>query len=207
MLVKFDHLTYVVNRKDVADAIKKLQDFGYRLTISEDNAVNSPSKMQFLNGKDATHGLYFLAAPDDGGLSIELIAYEHTTQMPSMIDYVPGDNRYVINTPDVMGCKALLLAMGCEETDSDIVFSGVMELRPYRIGFQLAENVAHNLDNEGFCCPTIFIRPAHKTRDALIAANFECTDYEEFHVQDKLMFVFFGKNNSGELIEFVSNKL
>ena len=207
MLVKFDHLTYVVNRSQVAEAIERFTKAGYTLSISEDNAINSPAKMQFLKFKDPTHGLYFLTAPEAGGLSIELIAYEHTSQDPTFIEYNPGDNFLKIVSADKNEAKALMLAMGCEDAEEKVVFNGALELRPYDILFAHKEGLAHNLDNEGFSCPTIFVRPAHKTKDAIEAAGFTCTGYEEFTVQGKFMYVFFAYNKSGDLIEFVSNKI
>lgn len=207
MLVKFDHLTYVVNRSRVADAIEKFTKAGYTLSISEDNAINSPTKMQFLKFKDPTHGLYFLTAPEEGGISVELIAYEHTSQDPTFIDYNPGENHLTMCTVDIKVAKALLLAMGCDDADEKVVFNGALELRPYDIHFATKEGLAHNLDNEGFCCPTIFVRPAHKTKDAIEADGFTCTGYEEFTVQGKFMYVFFAYDKNGDLIEFVSNKI
>lgn len=207
MLVKFDHLTYVVNRSQVAEAIERFTKVGYKLTISEDNAINSPTKMQFLKFKDPTHGLYFLTAPEEGGLSVELIAYEHTSQDPTFIVYNPGDNFLTMVSSDEKESKALMLAMGCDDVDDKVVFNGALESRPYDILFAHKEGLAHNLDNEGFCCPTIFVRPAHKTKDAIEAVGFACTGYEEFTVQGKFMYVFFAYNKNGDLIEFVSNKI
>lgn len=207
MLVKFDHLTYVVNRNQVADAIERFMKAGYTLSISEDNAINSPTKMQFLKFKDPTHGLYFLTAPEEGGLSVELIAYEHTSQDPTFIDYNPGDNFLTMASADEKEAKALMLSMGCEDANDKVVFNGALESRPYDIKFAQKLGHACNLDNEGFCCPTIFVRPAHKTKDAIEAAGFTCTGYEEFTVQGKFMYVFFAYDKSGDLIEFVSNKI
>lgn len=207
MLVKFDHLTYVVNRRQVMEAIELFTEAGYTLSISEDNAINSPTKMQFLKFKDPTHGLYFLTAPEEGGLSVELIAYEHTSKEPTSIEYTPGDNFLTIASADKEEAKTLMLAIGCDKADEKVVFNGALELRPYEILFAHKEGIAHNLDNEGFCCPTIFIRPAHKTKDAIEAAGFTCTSYEEFTVQGKFMYVFFAYDRSGNLIEFVSNKI
>lgn len=207
MLVKFDHLTYVVNRSQVADAIAKFTKAGYTLSISEDNAINSPTKMQFLKFKDPTHGLYFLTAPEEGGISVELIAYEHTSQDPYFIDYNPGDNHLTMYASDIQEAKKLMLAMGCDDADGKVVFNGALELRPYDILFVGKEGLSHNLDNEGFCCPTIFVRPAHKTKDAIEAAGFTSTGYEEFTVQGKFMYVFFAYDKNGDLIEFVSNKI
>lgn len=207
MLVKLDHLTYVVNRNQVVDAIEKFIKAGYILSISEDNAINSPTKMQFLKFKDLTHGLYFLTAPEEGGISVELIAYEHTTQDPTFIDYNPNENHLTMCAADIKETKALMLAMGCDAGDDKVVFNGALELRPYDILFATKEGLAHNLDNEGFCCPTIFVRPAHKTKDAIEAAGFICTGYEEFTVQGKFMYVFFAYDKNGDLIELVSNKI
>lgn len=207
MLVKFDHLTFVVNRSRVAETIELFTKKGYTLSISEDNAVNSPTKMQFLKFKDQTHGLYFLTAPEEGGISVELIAYEHTSQDPSFIDYNLGENNLTLFASDTNEAKSLFLAMGCDDAEDKVVFNGALELRPYDIRFAEKAELVHNLDNEGFCCPTIFVRPAHKTKDAIEAAGFTCTGYEEFTVQGKFMYVFFAYDKNGDLIEFVSNKI
>lgn len=207
MLVKFDHLTYVVNRSRVTEIIEFFTRAGYSLSLCEDNAINSPTKMQFLKYKDPTHGLYFLKAPEVGGISVEVIAYEHTSQDPTFIEYKPGDNYLTMYAHNINETKSMMIAMGCEDANDKVVFNGALELRPYDILFAQKEGLAHNLDNEGFCCPTIFVRPAHKTKDAIEAAGFICTDYEDFAVQGKFMYVFFAYDKNGNLIEFVSNKM
>lgn len=207
MLVKFDHLTYVVNRSQVAETIEMFTKAGYVLSLSEDNVINSPTKMQFLKFKDPTHGLYFLTAPENGGLSVELIAYEHTSNDPTFIEYTPGENELTILTSDFQEAKALLVAMGCDDSETTVVFNAALEVRPFNILFRRENGLAHNLDNEGYCCPTIYVRPAHKTKDVIESAGFVCTGYEEFSIQGRSMYVFFAYNKNGEIIEITSNKI
>ena len=207
MLVKFDHLTLVVNRKDAQKKIEELQALGYRLTLVNDNAVNIPSKMQFLKYKDATHGLYFMDAPEGIGLPIEIIAYEHTSNDKSWVDYIPLENVITSLSNDEEKCKQLYLTLGCDCENEQVVFNGALDPVPYAINIKKVKNVAHNLDNEGFCCPTIFVKPGNKTKNKFVEQGFTCTEPEFFETNGKSMFVFFVKGMNGELIEIVTNKL
>lgn len=207
MLVKFDHLTLVVNRKDAQRKIEELKGLGYRLTLVNDNAINIPSKMQFLKLKDATHGLYFMNAPEGKGLPIEIIAYEHTTNDNSWVDYNPLENSVTTLTSDVDKCKQLFLTLGCDLEDDEIVFNGALDPAPYKINIKKESGLALNLDNEGFCCPTVFVKPGSKTKTKFENKGFICTEPEYFETNGKSMFVFFVKCENGELIEIVTDKL
>ena len=207
MLVKFDHLTLVVNRKDAQRKIDELKELGYHLTLVNDNAVNIPSKMQFLKFKAATHGLYFMDAPGGKGLPIEIIAYEHTTNDNSWVDYNPLENSVAILTSDIEKCKLLFLTLGCDLENEEIIFNGALDLAPYKIDIKQESGLVLNLDNEGFCCPTVFVKPGNKTKAKLENKGFICTEPEFFETNGKTMFVFFVKGENGELIEIVTDKL
>ena len=207
MLVKFDHLTLVVNRKDAQRTIEQFQEKGYRLTLSDDDAVNIPSKLNFMQFKDATHGLYFMEAPNGEGLSVEIIAYEHTTQNKSWIEYNLLDNALTVLSREVDSCKEMFLTFGCDQENEEIVFNGALDSAAYIISFKEENSMAKNLDNEGFCCPTIFVKPGNKTKTKLEEAGFICTEPDLFETNGKSMFVFFALGKDGEIIEFVTNKL
>lgn len=207
MLVKFDHVTLVVNRKDAQKKIEELKALGYRLTLVNDHVVNIPSKMQFLKFKDATHGLYFMDAPEGKGLPVEIIAYEHTTNEKSWIYYKPLDNTITALSTDVEKCRQLFVALGCDIDEGEIVFNGALDPAVYKIIAKQEQNIVFNLDNEGFCCPTIFVKPGNKTKNKFEEQGFECTEPEYFETNGKSMYVFFVKGKSGELIEIVTNKL
>ena len=207
MLVKFDHLTLVVNRKDAHRKIEELKNLGYCLTLVNDNAVNIPSKMQFLKFKDATHGLYFMDAPEGKGIPIEIIAYEHTTSDKSWVDYNPLENSITTLASNVDKCRQLFLALGCDMEDDEMVFNGALDPAPYMINIKNETGLALNLDNEGFCCPTVFVKPGNKTKTKFENKGFICTEPEYFETNGKSMFVFFVKGENGELIEIVTDKL
>ena len=207
MLVKFDHLTLVVNRKDAQRTIEEFQRFGYKLTLVNDNAVNIPTKMQFLKYKDATHGLYFMDVPEGQGLPVEIIAYEHTTNEKSWVDYKPLENEITALSTDVEKCRQLFVALGCDIDEGEIIFNGALDPASYKINAKQEQNIVFNLDNEGFCCPTIFVKPGNNTKIKFEEQGFECTEPEYFETNGKSMYVFFVKGKSGELIEIVTNKL
>lgn len=207
MLVKFDHLTLVVNRKDAKKEIEELQALGYRLTLVNDHAVNIPSKMQLLKYKDATHGLYFMDAPEGQGLPIEIIAYEHTTTYKSWVDYKPLDITLTTYTNDLDGCKKMFIALGCDIEDGNLLFNGALDPVSYIINVKEKKDIAKNLDNEGFCCPTIFVKPGLKTKIKLENEGFRCTEPEFFETNGKSMYIFFAQGKNGEVIEIITNKL
>ena len=208
MLVKFDHLTYVVNRKDVAQLVEVFSKKGYHLTLSEEQARNMPAKLVYMQMKDPTHGLHFMAPPREGGIPIEIVSYEHTTKGSTCIDYQTGELSLTIKTKDVESCRAMLLALGCEEKDAATVsFAGALDEYTFEIKIQESNDIADNLDNEGICCPTIFVRPLGKTRTKLEEAGVKCSEIEIFEVQGNIFYMFFAQGNGGEILEITSNKI
>ena len=208
MLVKFDHLTYAANRMDVAQLVEAFTKNGYHLTLSEEQARNMPTKLAYMQMKAPTHGLHFMAPPRKGGIAVEIVSYEHTTQGNTSIEYRAGELCLTIKTKDVKSCKAMLLALGCEEKDDATVsFSGALDEHTFEIYIVEANDIANNLDNEGICCPTIFVRPLGKTKLKLIETGVKCSEIETFEVQGSLFYVFFAQGNGGEILEIISNKI
>lgn len=208
MLVKFDHLTYAANRKSVASIIDILKNAGYTLTLQEEQAKNMPTKMAYMKNHDEMHGLHFMAPPTDGGIPIEIVSYENSTIGASCIEYAPRELSFVIKTSDLDSCKQLLLALGCDDKGDNIVgFQGALDEFPIGISIEKGNGIKVNLDNEGFCCPTIFVRPLTKTKKKLEEVGFKCSEVETFEVQDTHLYVFFVEGNGGEVFEITSNKL
>ena len=208
MLVKFDHLTYAANRKSVQAIIELLTDKGYQLTLQEEQASNMPTKLAYMQFKDTTHGLHFLAPSEGNGIPIEIVSYEHTSQGNSCVEYKPGELSLIIRTKDVESCKTMLIALGCEPNDEGgFLFNGALDDHTFVIKIKKANDIVNNLDNEGICCPTIFVRPLLKTKTKLEQAGILCSDIETFEVQDTHLYVFFAQGRGGEIIEITSNKL
>ena len=208
MLVKFDHLTYAANRRSVASIIDNYTKAGYTLTLKEDQANNMPIKMAYMKHQDATHGLHFLAPPSDGGIPVEIVSYENTTTGVSCIEYLPRELSFSIKTADVDSCKQLLLSLGCEDKECySVGFQGALDEYPIDIKIEEGLDISVNLDNEGICCPTIFVRPLNKTKTKLLESGFKCSETETFEVQGTKLFVFFVEGDGGEILEITSNKL
>ena len=208
MLVKFDHLTYVANRKSVAGIIDTFTKAGYTLTLQEEQAKNMPTKMAYMKNQDATHGLHFMAPPAEGGIPVEIVSYDNTTTGTSCIEYAPRALSFAIKTAAPDSCKQLLLALGCDDKGEDNVdFQGALDEYLIDIKIEKWQSINVNLDNEGICCPTIFVRPLNKTKKKLEEAGFKCSEVETFDVQDTHLYVFFVEGNGGEIFEITSNKL
>lgn len=208
MLVKFDHLTYATNREDVQSIVDSFTEIGYSLTLQEEQAVNMPTKMAYLHHKDATHGLHFMAPPSEGGIPIEIVSYEHTTKGASCIDYKACELYLSIKTSDVDSCKDMLLALGCEvNEDQTLSFNGALDDYTFVIQIEKDDDITNNLDNEGICCPTIFVRPLNKTKNKLEQMGLICSEIEIFELQNTSLYVFFVQGKGGEILEITSNKL
>ena len=207
MLVKFDHLTYAANRKSVTSIIDTFTKAGYYLTLQEEQAKNMPIKMAYMKNQDATHGLHFLAPSEKGGIPVEIVSYDKTTAGNSCIEYEPTESSFVIKSKDPGSCKQLFLALGCDEEDNKIKFQGVLDEYPFFIEIKEATDLSLNLDNEGICCPTIFVRPLGKHKKKIEEAGFKCSEIETFEVQGSLFYVFFAEGKGGEVLEITSNKL
>lgn len=208
MLVKFDHITYAANRSSVQSIVETLQKNGYQLTLQEEQATNMPTKLAYMQHRDATHGLHFLAPPAEGGIPVEIVSYEHTTQGTSCVDYQIGTLELTIKTSDIESCKTILIALGCEaNADDTIVFNGALDEHPVIIRVVEATDIINNLDNEGVCCPTVFVRPLGKTKAKLEQVGVNCSEIETFEVQDTSLYVFFAQGKGGEILEITSNKL
>lgn len=208
MLVKFDHLTYAANRKSVAGIIDTFTKAGYTLTLQDEQAKNMPTKMAYMKNQDATHGLHFMAPPAEGGIPVEIVSYENTTPGASCIEYAPRALTFTIKTTDPDSCKQLLLALGCDDKrDNNVGFQGALDEFPIEIKIEKGQGINDNLDNEGICCPTIFVRPLNKTKKKLEEVGFKCSEVETFEVQDTQLYVFFVEGKGGEIFEITSNKL
>lgn len=208
MLVKFDHLTYAASRTTVQSIVNALQKKGYQLTLQEEQATNMPTKLAYMHHKDATHGLHFLSPSAGAGLPVEIVSYEHTTQGDSCIDYQIGTQELTIKTSDVDSCKTMLVALGCDaKEDGTLTFNGVLDEHTITIRIVESSDIINNLDNEGLCCPTIFVRPLGKTKTKLEQAGVLCSETETFEVQGALYYVFFAQGKGGEILEITSNKL
>ncbi len=208
MLVKFDHLTFAANRKSVANIIDTFTNAGYTLTLQEEQAKNMPTKMAYMKNHDETHGLHFLAPSDKGGIPVEIVSYYNTTSGKGCIDYEPSELSFIMKSADPISCKQLFIALGCEESEGNkVIFQGALDEHPIFIGFEKATNLSLNLDNEGVCCPTIFVRPLGKHKKKIEDAGFRCSDIETFEVQGSSFYVFFAEGKKGEILEITSNKL
>lgn len=208
MLVKFDHLTYAANRSSVQSIVDTLQGKGYQLALQEEQATNMPTKLAYMQHKDATHGLHFLAPPAEGGIPVEIVSYEHTTQGTSCIDYQIGTQELSIKTSDIEFCKTMLIALGCEaNADGSLIFNGALDEHPVVIRVVESIDITNYLDNEGVCCPTVFVRPLGKTKAKLEQAGVNCSEIATFEVQGTSLYVFFAQGKGGEIIEVTSNKL
>lgn len=209
MLVKFDHLTYAANRKSVASIIDTFTKAGYHLTLHEEQAKNMPTKMTYMKNRDATHGLHFMIPPINGGIPVEIVSYENSTTGDSCIEYAPRALSFVIKTTDPNSCKQLLLALGCDDYGggNNVGFQGALDEFPIEIKIEKVQEINVNLDNEGICCPTIFVRPLIKTKKKLEDAGFKCSEVETFEVQNTQLYVFFVEGNGGEVFEITSNKI
>lgn len=206
MLVKFDHLTYAANRKQVSGIIDEYTKADYHLTLQEEHAKNMPTKLAFMRNQDATHGLYFMAP--SSGIPVEIVSYDNTTDGTSCINYIPSELSFTIKTIDPESCKQLLLALGCDEQSGNSVrFQGALDDYFIEIKIEKRQGINVNLDNEGICCPTIFVRPLNKTKQKLEEIGFKCSVVDTFEVQDTLFYVFFVEAKGGEIFEIISNKL
>lgn len=208
MLVKFDHLTYAANRKSVAGIVDTFTNAGYTLTLQEEQAKNMPTKMAYMKNQDATHGLHFMAPPTEGGIPIEIVSYDNSTTGDSCIEYAPRELSFTIKTSDPDSCKQLLLVLGCDDKgENSVGFQGALDEFPIEIKIEKGQGINVNLDNEGICCPTIFVRPLNKTKKKLEEEGFKCSEVETFEVQDTHLYVFFVEGNGGEIFEMTSNKI
>lgn len=208
MLVKFDHLTYAASRASVNKIVECFSQQGYHLTLQEELAPNVSIKLSYMQYKDATHGLHFLAPPVEGGIPVEIVSYEHITHGDSCVDYQIGSQELILKTGDVESCRSMLIALGCEASeDGAIIFMGALDEHVTIIRVVKSTDISSNLDNEGLCCPTFFVRPLLKTKAKLEQAGVNCSEIESFEVQGTSLYVFFAQGKGGEIIEITSNKL
>ena len=181
---------------------------GYCLLLQENHAKNMAIKMAYMKNHDATHGLHFMAPPTEGGIPIEIVSYDNTTDSASCIEYVPCDLTFTIKTSDIESCKQLLLSLGCEDKGKRTVgVQGALDEFPIIINIEAGQNISTNLDNEGLCCPTIFVRPLNKTKVKLVETGYKCSEIGTFEFQGTHLYVFFVEGKGGEVFEITSNKL
>lgn len=208
MIVKFDHLTFAANRKNVEDIIKQYSKVGYHLTLVEEQATNMPTKLAYMKHKDSTHGLHFMAPPAEGGIPVEIVSYDNTTKGNCYIDYTPKLLSFQLKSSNPDSCKQLLLALGCEDSGNNMIkLQGALDEYPINIDITEAKDLSLNLDNEGICCPTIFVRPLGKHKKKIEEAGFKCSEVETFEVEGASFYVFFAEGKGGEILEITSNKL
>jgi hypothetical protein len=204
MLIKFDHLTYVVSKQDYAKAHGMLNGKGYKLMFAEKDLVNISPKKPFLRYPTATHDLYYYEST--AGVPIEVVSYDRVYHSQSSIIYNFEENELIIPATDinlVMGC---LNSIGAKQLDDERVsLSGLLDRKIIVATIVPKHETDVYLDSEGFRCPTVIVDSYEKIHNAVCLSGGECSSVEGLKVNGRNLRIFF-VSVGGVVLELISSK-
>lgn len=205
MLVKFDHITYVVNKSNLALAKQLLANGGYVERFCEENVDNPSCKIAYLSPLNTKHSLYFFDSPS--GIPVEIVSYVYTTQNLQPLDFKLGSFNVLCRTGIIQDSLDFYKVLGAYATENGTLeIKGLLDKKAVCITFKEMHGFATNLDNEGWCCPTLIVDSYMKTKKQLENSGYFCTEADVMSVNGRNLFVFFAVGKNKEIVEIISSK-
>lgn len=207
MIIKFDHITYVVAENNFDSASKYLKSKGFSIKFQELNKENIGIKHKYLKHNQKHHNLYYFF--NDNKIAIEIITYpEHTENIaPFELDFENNlINAYLPNLSTFQVLKGLLSNNSISNNQIDL--KGILDKHPVILNNQKSrsQDIAWNLDNLGFCCPTFIVSKAIDFKNKLEAQNIYCSDIEIIEINGNIINIFFVEGYNNEIIEIIAYK-
>lgn len=205
MIIKFDHLTFVTSQPNLQDTLDNFVKQGYNIKFKEERLANIEIKKKYLFFNQEFHDLYFLEASDS--IAIEVISYSQTTTDNAPLQFNLRDKIIIHNAINQQALLDLYLTLGMKRVDADnIIMNGMLDRDPIIGNFTNVDTVSFNLDNEGFCCPTLIVDSYPKTKQLVEGKGYFCSEVNELIVNNKQLKIFFVEGKFGEVIEIISIK-
>ena len=205
MLVKFDHITYVVNKSNLASAKQLLAKCGYVERFSEENVDNPICKSAYISHLNTKHSLYFFYSPS--GIPVEIVSYVYTTQNQQPLDYKLGSTNVLCKTGVLQESIDFYCVLGaCANANGSLEMKGLLDKKAIGISFKEKHDFATNLDNEGWCCPALIVDSYKKTKMQLENSGYFCTEADVMVVNGRNLFVCFAIGQNNEIVEIISSK-
>lgn len=205
MIIRFDHLTYVCNIAHLEDTLSKFAKLGYKEQFREEGVPNIAPKKPYLRFPNEAHSLYFLEK--ENAIPVEVISYELTSQEEQVADYKRDGYSFSYYTQDVESLKTLFESVGFKRVDENTFNAkGVLDKNDTFVIINKSEKSSHNLDNEGFTCPTLFVDSYLKTKSKVEEIGFICTDASPIVINGRDLKIFFVVGRHKEVLELISNK-
>lgn len=204
MLIKFDHLTYVTNKRDYANVHDWLNGHGYQLVFAEKNLVNITPKKPFMRYPTATHDLYYYES--NVGVPIEVVSYNKVFRCTNhfIYDFERKDLKVPVTDPDlVMKCLKILGAKLID--DERVSLSGLLDRKQIVATIVPKQETDIYLDSEGFRCPTLIVDSYEKIRNDICLSGGECSSVADLKVNGRNLRIFF-VIMGGAIFELISSK-
>lgn len=205
MVIRFDHLTYVCNNAHLEDTLSKFAKSGYKEQFREEGIPNISPKKPYLRFSNKTHSLYFLEK--ENAIPVEVVSYELTSQEEQVADYKQDGYSFSYYTQDVESLNTLFESVGFKRVDENTFNAkGVLDKNDSVIIINKSDKPSHNLDNEGFTCPTLFVDSYLKTKSKVEENGFICTEASPIVINGRDLKIFFVVGRHKEVLELISNK-
>lgn len=204
MVIKFDHITHVVNRNNMVLTLNNYFEKGYVEIFREYGLKNNTEKKRLLKYDQMDHDICFLRDRKNE-IDVEIIAYDKTSQnLKSRIEL--WDNLISIKTYKIEDIKQVFNLLGVKKNNNLFTWGGLLQHTNYYIEI-VPEEYAYEcfLDDEGLCCLTLMVDSLEKYREKLHDIGLNYSKIFQFRINNQLldiMFVF--TKNKDVIIELIS---
>lgn len=207
MIVKFDHISLVIEPSDYLKKDKFLIGFGYKLKFFEKEKINMPIKDKYFKHKQNTHDLYYYE--HHSKLPIEVIVYSFVTNNNSPFSYDIQNNRFQVNINTIEFFNILFKKDSIDKTNNKIInIKGILDKKDILLQANSSNaDFFWNLDNKGFCCPTFIVSNLVSYKKYLESKGLYCSDINNIEVNEIDLHVFFVEGKNNELVEIISYNL
>jgi hypothetical protein len=204
MIIKFDHITYVVSKSQLPEVEKFLVENFYSKKFEEIDKANIGVKMKYLKHEQELHNLYYYV--HDSKISIEVITYCKYTECCSPFSYDIQNNKLFCSV-ESLNTFAVLKGFEEDYVKDEVDIKGVLDKSIVILNRNdVKESVCWNLDNLGFCCPTFLVTKAQDFKNTLERKGLFCTEIEKILIGQNIINVFFVEGYNGEVFEIISLK-
>lgn len=205
MIIKFDHITYVLDRKDKGE-LKRWKKNGWAIRFAEEQLKNLSTKKTLMYHKTDTHDLYFMEKPYH--MNTELIFYDRVNEENGI--FIQNQIIYATCT-DLKIVEEAVRKVGIRNiekvSDQEIIcnLKGIFDKKDYFVVFRREEILGEVvLDNMGYGCVTLLVDSINKLIGKFSEDEIFYSKNETLTVDSRVLNVAFLKIKGCNLIfEFI----
>lgn len=205
MILKFDHVSFVIKYSDFERTDLNLKNFGYKMKFSENRKPNLSIKQNYFTFNQDSHDLYYYEHLTK--LPVEVIAYSDITNsnQPFLVDL--ENDCFQIHSSNLDLFKVIFKKdMASPEFEKTINIKGILDKNPIVLeqSEAMIGEVSWNLDNAGYCCPTFMVNNIDKYKKHFENNDLKCSEINKICINGNDLSVFFVEGKNKELVEIIA---